>query len=92
MTVTTELFAGCFLSAEAVSNPQGGGVGGKAPAEKFVASVAEELGEQAAYLLLEEIYRGGVVDSSNQHLVLLFMALGQKDVSKVMLGPLSPYT
>ena len=71
------------MTAESVSNPQG---------EKTSPSVAEELGEQAAYLLLEEIYRGGCVDSTSQHLALLFMALGQKNVSKIVLGPLSPYT
>lgn len=32
------------------------------------------------------------MDSSNQSLALLFMTLGQQDVSKVLLGPLSPYT
>lgn len=74
-------FLGTFLSAEVASNPSG-----------EQASVPEELGEQAAYLLLEEIYRGGCVDSTNQHLVLLLMALGQKDVSKILLGPLSPFT
>ena len=85
ITLTAETTTGAFLSAETASNPQGG-------KNVVVPSVAEQLGEQAAYLLLEEIYRGGCVDSSNQHLVLLFMALGQKDVSKVLLGPLSPYT
>ena len=71
------------MTAESVSNPQG---------KKTSPSVAEELGEQTAYLLLEEIYRGGCVDSTNQHLALLFMALGQKNVSTIVLGPLSPYT
>ena len=36
--------------------------------------------------------QGGCVDSSTQSLALLMMALGDKDVSKVKLGPLSPYT
>nr|CAG4636166.1 EOG090X05X4 [Eubosmina coregoni]SVE69793.1 EOG090X05X4 [Eubosmina coregoni] len=83
ITLIAETINGTFLSAETASNPQG---------DKQVPSVAEELGEQAAYLLLEEIYRGGCVDSSNQHLVLLLMVLGPKDVSRVLLGPLSPYT
>ena len=42
--------------------------------------------------LLDEIYRGGCVDSSFQWLVALYMALGQKDVSKFLIGPLSQYT
>ncbi|PIK33950.1 putative RNA 3'-terminal phosphate cyclase-like protein [Apostichopus japonicus] len=41
---------------------------------------------------MEEIYRGGCVDSRHQGLALLFMALGQNDVSKLQTGPLSPYT
>lgn len=36
--------------------------------------------------------QGGCVDSTNQSLALLLMTLGQQDVSKVLLGPLSPYT
>ncbi|NXY84381.1 RCL1 protein, partial [Alcedo cyanopectus] len=38
------------------------------------------------------ISSGGCVDSTNQSLALLLMTLGQRDVSKVLLGPLSPYT
>lgn len=36
--------------------------------------------------------QGGCVDSTNQSLALLYMMLGQQDVSKILLGPLSPYT
>ena len=32
------------------------------------------------------------MDSGSQVVVLLFMALGQRDVSKVQLGELTPYT
>lgn len=35
---------------------------------------------------------GGYTDSACQSIALLFMALGQKDVSKILLGPLSTYT
>lgn len=49
----------------------------------------EEVGEDAVFRLLEEIRRGGCVDSYSQCLVLLFMVLGPNDVSKVMLGPLT---
>ncbi|XP_029775549.1 RNA 3'-terminal phosphate cyclase-like protein [Suricata suricatta] len=38
------------------------------------------------------IFAGGCIDSTNQSLGLLLMTLGQQDVSKVLLGPLSPYT
>ena len=38
------------------------------------------------------IYRGGCIDSTSQTLFLLLMAMGPRDVSKVVLGPLSNYT
>lgn len=79
MAETTE---GFVISAELASNPQG----------KGASLLPEDLGKNCAKLLLEEIYRGGCVDSVNQSLVLLLMTLGQQDVSKVLLGPLSPYT
>ncbi|XP_044012396.1 RNA 3'-terminal phosphate cyclase-like protein isoform X2 [Aphidius gifuensis] len=53
---------------------------------------AEYLGEQAAYNLLEEIHRGGCIDSIFQPMTALFMALGQKNVSKVLSGPLTQST
>jgi len=53
---------------------------------------AEDLGKACALKLLQEIYRGGCVDSRHQSLALLYMALGQMDVSKVLLGPLTTYT
>ncbi|XP_058157789.1 RNA 3'-terminal phosphate cyclase-like protein isoform X2 [Dasypus novemcinctus] len=82
LSLVAETTNGTFLSAELASNPQGQGV----------AVLPEDLGRNCARLLLEEIYRGGCVDSTNQSLALLFMTLGQQDVSKVLLGPLSPYT
>lgn len=53
--------------------------------------VPEDLGKQAAWLLMEEISRGGVIDSSFQGLALIYMAFGQKDVSQLLFGPLSIY-
>ncbi|KAK2513884.1 Rcl1 [Columba guinea] len=82
LCLTAETINGTVLSAELASNPQGQGA----------AVLPEELGQNCAKLLLEEVYRGGCVDSTNQSLVLLLMTLGQRDVSKVLLGPLSPYT
>ena len=37
-------------------------------------------------------FSGGCVDSLAQSTMLLYMSLGQKDVSKVRLGQLTPYT
>lgn len=52
----------------------------------------EDLGALVANQLLEEIYRGGCVDSTFQWLTALYMALGQKNISKFTTGPLSNYT
>lgn len=46
----------------------------------------EDIGQQAAHMLLEEIHRGGVIDSTHQPLVLLLMAMGPEDVCKVRFG------
>ncbi|XP_003472236.1 RNA 3'-terminal phosphate cyclase-like protein isoform X4 [Cavia porcellus] len=82
LSLVAETTNGTFLSAELASNPQGQGT----------AVLPEDLGRNCARLLLEEIHRGGCVDSTNQSLALLLMTLGQQDVSKVLLGPISPYT
>lgn len=55
-------------------------------------TLPEDLGKECAQMLLDEVYRGGVVDSSFQWLIALWMALGQKDVSECMIGPLSGYS
>ncbi|XP_025191510.1 RNA 3'-terminal phosphate cyclase-like protein [Melanaphis sacchari] len=72
---------GIILTADSVSLPFTG-----------QRTTAEEVAENVASAMLEEIWRGGCVDSSFQSIVLLYMALRQKDVSHVVLGPLSPYT
>ena len=41
--------------------------------------------------LLEQIKAAGVVDSANQPTALLLMALGPEDVSRIRLGPLTPF-
>jgi len=52
----------------------------------------EDVGQLASRRLLEEISRGGHVDTFHQPLVLLLMALCPEDVSRCRLGQLSPYT
>ncbi|KAL3274826.1 hypothetical protein HHI36_019609 [Cryptolaemus montrouzieri] len=78
--LTAETTNGTIYSAEQVSNVV---TNGEDP------SLPEDLGEAAAQRLLYEIYLGGVVDSTSQSLAILFMALGQKDVSKIVTGPLT---
>ena len=50
----------------------------------------EDLGTACSELLLEEIARGGCVDSIHQPLTLLLMAFSPEDVSRVLTGPLTP--
>ena len=52
----------------------------------------EEMGKRAAAMLLEEVRKGGVIDTSNQSLALLLMCFTPEDVSRVRLGALSQYT
>jgi len=83
LVLTAETNAGTFLSAEVISNPAGQGL---------EPTVPEDLGQEGAKQLLEEVYRGGCVDSTVQSLGLLMMALGPRDVSRLVTGPLSNYT
>jgi len=83
LVLTAETNTGATLSAEVCSNPAGSGLGPTVP---------EELGVMGAQLLMEEIFRGGCADSLSQSLAVLLMGLGPPDVSKFVVGPLSPYT
>ena len=55
-------------------------------------SLAEELGTACSELLLEEIARGGCIDSIHQPLAVLLMAFSPEDVSKIRTGPLTTTT
>ncbi|KAG1661114.1 RNA 3'-terminal phosphate cyclase-like protein [Nymphon striatum] len=82
ISLVAETKQGSFITADVVSNDK---------SSEELPSIPEDLGISGAHLLLEEIYRGGCVDSINQGLACLFMTLGQKDISKLQTGPLSPY-
>ena len=43
------------------------------------------MAERAAHLLMEEVYRGGVLDTVTQALTVTLMSLTPPDVSKVTL-------
>ena len=55
-------------------------------------SLPEDVGKECANKLLDEIYRGGCCDSTFQWIMMLYMALGPKSVSKIVIGPLSQYS
>ncbi|XP_063975733.1 RNA 3'-terminal phosphate cyclase-like protein [Diachasmimorpha longicaudata] len=80
ITVTAETTNGVFLSGEAFSPLMTTG---------SLPCVPEDIGKEAANKLLHEIYRNGCVDSPFQSMTALFMALGRKDVCKVLVGPLT---
>ena len=52
--------------------------------------VPEAMGAAVTEALVAEVERGGVVDSSHQPLVLLLMAIGPEQISRVRLGQLTP--
>ena len=52
----------------------------------------EDLGVRTARLLLQEIKKGGCVDTVCQWIYVLFITLGPEDVGKVRIGNLSPFT
>jgi len=89
LCLVAETTNGTFYTAEACSNPRE--AEGK-NASSVAPSVPEDIGLEAASLLLDEIYRGGCVDSTNQSTAALLMALGQSDVSKIMTGELTNYS
>ncbi|GJQ83263.1 hypothetical protein Trydic_g8857 [Trypoxylus dichotomus] len=72
-----ETTTGVTYSAEAVS---------KVVSEGIEPSIPEEVGVLAAQRLCHEIYIGGCTDSAAQSLAILCIALGQKDVSKLVTG------
>jgi hypothetical protein len=90
VTLVATSTSGCVYTATrctgaARGTAESGGGGGDAPPP-----LPEDLGRSAASLLLDEVERGGCIDSRAQPLVLLLMALGPEDVSRVRLGQLSP--
>ncbi|KAL5747769.1 hypothetical protein ACOSP7_024783 [Xanthoceras sorbifolium] len=92
ISLVAETTSGCFISADtAVSYAQLGEVGEIEDEEKKELSPPENVGEQIASFLLEQIEQGGVVDLTHQGLVFLLCALSEPDVSMVRLGKLSPY-
>jgi RNA 3'-terminal phosphate cyclase-like protein len=82
LQLVAETTTGVLISAECTA-------GG--PAAASSGEMPEDIGILGANLLLEEIRRGGVIDTLHQPLVLMLMAMGPEDVCKVRFGcELSP--
>jgi len=82
ISLMAESTTGALMSAECASNPSDSGN----------PVTPEDVGKNAATMLLQEIFKGGCIDSTHQGLALTFMALSKMDVSKVMLGSLTQYS
>ncbi|CAM9759243.1 unnamed protein product [Phaeothamnion confervicola] len=78
LTLVAESTSGTLLMAEGAA-AQGG-------------TLPEDLGQRVSLLLLEEVRRGGCVDSSHQALALLLMVLCPEDVSRLRVGRLTQYS
>ncbi|KAF9665343.1 hypothetical protein SADUNF_Sadunf16G0112900 [Salix dunnii] len=90
ISLVAETTSGCFISADtAVSyaRVEDGGV----EDEKAELMSPEDVGEQIASVLLQEIEQGGVVDTTHQGLLFLLCALCGQDVSKIRVGKLIPH-
>jgi RNA 3'-terminal phosphate cyclase-like protein len=77
VVLTAETTAGCVLSAECALTHR---------------ELPEDLGTRASVRLLEEIRRGGCIDTGLQSLVFLYMCLTPEDVSRIRVGTLSAYS
>ena len=88
VTLVATSTSGCVYTASRCTGAARGTAEGAGAAA--APPLPEDLGRAAAGLLLDEVERGGCIDSRAQPLVLIFMALGPEDVSRVRLGQLSP--
>ena len=80
-----------FLQAERTAG-EGQYQGGAAAAAATASGrpeLPETVGEEGAGRLLDEIRKGGIIDSVHQPLILQMMVLTPEDVSKVRFGELS---
>ena len=62
------------------------------PNKKRGEELPEDLGLRGSAMLLEEIRKGGCIDTTAQTIVLLLMCLGPEDVARIRVGSLSHYT
>ncbi len=77
VALVAETVTGSLIGAERVA--EGGG------------ELPEDVGKEAATLLMDQLLLGGCVDTTNQPLLLMFMSLCPEDVSRLRIGSeLSP--
>ncbi|KAI9115444.1 hypothetical protein K1719_013763 [Acacia pycnantha] len=92
ISLVAETTSGCFISVNtAVSRDHAEETSDFTDDEKKGLIPPEDVGQQTAYALLQEIQQGGVVDSTHQGLLFLLCALCPQDVSKIRVGQLSQH-
>ncbi|KAF8109152.1 hypothetical protein N665_0102s0060 [Sinapis alba] len=91
ISLVAETTAGCYISADTAVSCGRADETGELDVERQERKPAEDTGVEIASWLLQEIEKGGVVDSTHQGLLFILCALCQQDVSKVRVGTLSPY-
>lgn len=87
-----ETTTGCALSTEVMSSTASAARLSVSTGTAVEANSPESIGLRAARLLLQEVKHGGCVDSTNQWLALLLMALCPEDISRLRLGKLSQFS
>ncbi|KAH0862348.1 hypothetical protein HID58_079559 [Brassica napus] len=91
ISLVAETTAGCYISADTAVSCGRTEETGEIDVERRERKPAEDTGVEIASCLLQEIEKGGVVDSTHQGLLFILCALCQQDVSKVRVGTLSPH-
>ncbi|KAF7805756.1 putative RNA 3'-terminal phosphate cyclase-like protein [Senna tora] len=92
ISLVAETTSGCFISADtAISRARAEETSDFTDDEKKDLMPPENIGQQIAFSLLEEIEQGGVVDSTHQGLLFLLCALCPQDFSKIRVGKLSQH-
>jgi RNA 3'-terminal phosphate cyclase-like protein len=92
LVVTSESTTGVQLTAECCLSHHNAARSQQRPENTRGKELPEDLGTRGAYLLLEEIRRGGCIDTASQSLAFLWMALTPEDVSRIRVGTLSQYS
>ena len=93
--MVAESTTGVLISAERTAGESDTTIGSSSSAGSSSASgggrpeLPETVGEEGAYRLLEEIRKGGIIDSFHQPLVLMLMVVTPEDVNKVRFGVLT---
>lgn len=93
LVLKAETTTGCVLASECTlqQHQSSKRFDGHRPPTAATRELPEDLGRRGACQLLEEVRRGGCVDTGAQPLALLWMCVTPEDVSRVRFGTLSQH-